>query len=194
MSYRIMNSIPAKLIYCAHSCRGWAIKLIIFDDSACTCVGGAHSILFGSWNKVSDFCKVAVLSLHVQLSLSSPSKGSACMLELKFTHDYQAAIYERFVLTVFKAGTEESASEQVSLSICISLQRLFGRSTGSSLSVIWVFGVLTQNISTNPWEEVNFLGGRISHENWTLSNTFPKSLTKKIRQKWIRKNLGQLLA
>lgn len=35
------------------------------------------------------------------------------MLEFKFTHDYQAAIYDRFVLTIFKAGTEESTSEQV---------------------------------------------------------------------------------
>lgn len=107
MSYRITNSIPVKLIYCAHSCRSRAIKLIIFDDSVCMCVGGTHSILFGSRNKVSDFCKVAILSLHVQLSPSFPSKGSACMLELKFAHDYQAAIYDRFVLTIFKAGTEE---------------------------------------------------------------------------------------
>lgn len=77
------------------------------------CVGGTYSILFGSRNKVSDFCKVAILSLHVQLSLYFPSKGSACMLELKFAHDYQAAIYDRFVLTIFKAGTEEWTSEQV---------------------------------------------------------------------------------
>lgn len=56
--------------------------------------GGTYSILFGSRNKVSDFCKVAVLALYVQLSLSFPSKGSACMLELKFAHDYQAAIYD----------------------------------------------------------------------------------------------------
>ena len=35
------------------------------------------------------------------------------MLELKFIRDYQAAIYDRFVLTIFKAGTEESTSEQV---------------------------------------------------------------------------------
>lgn len=71
------------------------------------CVGGTYSILFGSRNKVSDFCKVAILSLHVQLSLYFPSKGSACMLELKFPCDYQAAIYDRFVLTIFKAGTEK---------------------------------------------------------------------------------------
>lgn len=77
------------------------------------CVGETYSILFGSWNKVSDFCKVAILSLHVQLSLYFASKRSACMLELKFAHDYQAAIYYRFVLTVFKAGTEEWTSEQV---------------------------------------------------------------------------------
>lgn len=74
------------------------------------CGGRTYSILFGSQNKVSDFCKVAILSLHVQLSLSFPfpSKGSAYMLELKFVHDYQTAIYDRFVLTIFKAGTEES--------------------------------------------------------------------------------------
>lgn len=172
MSYRITNSIPAKLIYCAHSCRSWAIKLIILDDSVCMCVGGTHSILFGSRNKVSDFCKVAILFLHVQLSLSFPSKGSAFILELKFAHDYQAAIYDRFVLTFFKEGTEESTSEQVSLSICISLQRLLCRSTGSSFLVPWVLGVLTKNTSTNPWKVVHFLGEHISLENCTMSNIF----------------------
>lgn len=184
MSYSITNSIPAKLIYCAHSCRSWAIKLIIFDDSVRMGRGGTHSILFGSRNKVSAFCKVAILSLHVQLSRSFPSKGSACMLELNFAHDYQAAIYDRFVLTIFKAGTEESTSEQVSLSICISLQRLFCRSTGSSLFVQWVFGVLTQNTSTNPWDEVQFLGGHISQENRTVSNIF---ISQNPNQKKIRK-------
>lgn len=61
---------------------------------------------------------------------------------------------------------------QVSLSICISLQRLFCRSTGSSLFVRWVFGVLTQNTSTNPREEIRLLGVCIFYENWTVSNIF----------------------
>lgn len=146
----------------------------------CVCWGGGAtcSILFGSRNKVSDFCKVAVLALHVQLNLSFPSKGSACMLELKFAHDYQAAIYDWFVLTVFKAGTEESASEQVFVSICILL--LFGRSAGTSLFVLWVLGVLIKNTSTNPWVDTSH--GRT--EVWVTS-LFSQSLIKTNQTKYI---------
>jgi len=90
------------------------------------------------------------------------------MLELKFAHDYQAAIYDRFVLTIFKAATEESTSEQVSLSICISLQRLFCRSTGSSRSVQWVFWHLNAEHLNKPPGGGTIL--RWTHLPWELGH------------------------